>query len=81
MAISPERHMELLNRAWNNGVDKGALKSFLYVNMNGTLKALRIMKSDDFIKGYEMAMRNVEDLMKCTLTFAQIAEITDGRLI
>lgn len=76
--ITPERHMKLLNMAWNKGVDKEAVEKFLYMNMNGTLQALRIMKSDDFVKGYEMAMQNVKDLMKCTVTFAKIAEMMNG---
>ena len=70
--------MKLLNRAWNNGVDKEAVEKFLYMNMNETLQVLRIMKSDDFVKGYELAMRNVKDLMKCTVTFANIAEMMNG---
>lgn len=48
--ITPERHMKLLNMAWNRGVDKEAVEKFLYMNMNGTLQALRIKKSDDFVK-------------------------------
>ena len=76
--ITPERHMKLLNMAWNRGVDKEATEKFVLMNMSGTPQALRIMKSDDFIKGYEFAMKNVEDLLKCTVTFARIAEIMNG---
>lgn len=76
--ITPERHMKLLNMAWNRGVDKEAVEKFLYMNMTGTLQALRIMKSDDFVKGYEMAIRNVKDLMNCTVPFAKIAEMMNG---
>ena len=76
--ITPERHMKLLNMAWNRGIDKEATEKFVLMNMNGTLQAARIMKSDDFIKGYEFAMKNVEDLLKNTVTFAKIAEIMNG---
>lgn len=77
MAISPEKHMMLLKRAWHEGIDKAATKSFVLKHMNGTLQAARIIKNDEYVKGYEAAMKLVEELLDCTETFEEFAQIME----
>lgn len=79
MTISPEKHMMLLKRAWHGGIDKAATKDFVLKYMNGTLQAARIIKNDDFVKGYEAAMKQVEEMLDCTATYDEVAQMMGGK--
>lgn len=75
--ITPEEHMMLLNRAWHEGIDKKTTESFIHKHMNGALQAVRIIKNDDYIKGFEAAMIFVEDLLKNTATYEEVAQMME----
>lgn len=78
-AITPDKHMKLLESAWKHGISKEATERYLYLNMRFMLDSFRAAgKSDDYIKGYEAAMNHAKDLIHNTITYYEIADIYDA---
>ena len=73
--ISPEDHMYLLNRAWEDGIDKRATRLFMYLNLLKLLKAyIDADRSDEFVRGFDCAMKGIEELWDKIMTFKEVAE-------
>lgn len=73
MTISPEKHMELLNRAWHKGIDKEATQEFVHKHMWEMLQVARAKKSEEYVKGYLKAMILATILLECTATYEECA--------
>lgn len=73
MAISPEKHMTLLTRAWHNGIDKEATQEFVHKRMEEMLQVARSKKGEEYVRGFIKAMNLVTLLLECTATYEEVA--------
>lgn len=73
--ISPEDHMYLLKRAWEDGIDRRATRIFMSLNMLKLLKEYTDAgRSDEFVRGFACAMKGIEKLWDECMTFKEAAE-------